>query len=164
MSRGQPLNRTALARPTALARLAGLVLAGGLLVACARPVEVPAPTPAPDVAAECARFTGALPAELSTVGQRRGVTPESQLTAAYGDPPVGVRCGVPAPAALVPDSPLVAVDGIEWLPEELSGGWRLTSVGRSANVEVTVPDAQGPAPSVAADLAPTIIATLPAQG
>jgi hypothetical protein len=31
-------------------------------------------------------------------------------------------------------------------------------------VEVTVPTEQGPAPSVAADLAPTIEATLPATG
>lgn len=158
MPRGQPLTRIT------LARLAGLALAGTLLVACSGPVEVPAPTPAPDVAADCARFTAALPTELSTVGERREVTPESALTAAYGDPPVGVRCGVPQPTALTPDSPLVEVDGVKWLPQELTGGWRLTSVGRTANVEVTVPDEQGPAPSVAADLAPTITATLPAEG
>ena len=57
---------------------------------------------------------------------------------------------------------LVTVDGIDWLPEELTAGWRLTSVGRAANVEITVPTEQGPAPSVAADLSPTISATLPA--
>ena len=116
------------------------------------------------MAAACAAFTAALPAELSTAGDRREVTPESDLTAAYGDPPVGVRCGVPEPAALEPTSTLVTVDGIDWLPEELTDGWRLTSIGRIANVEVTVPTEQGPAPSVAADLAPTISATLPAAG
>ena len=136
-----------------------------LLAACSRPVEVAAPaSPAPDVAAACAAFTAALPTELSTVGERREVTPESDLTAAYGDPPVGVRCGVPEPTALQPTSTLVTVDGIDWLPEELTDGWRLTSIGRIANVEVTVPTEQGPAPSVAADLAPTIAATLPAAG
>jgi hypothetical protein len=158
MPRGQPLSHNA------LARLVALILAGGLLAACSRPVEITAPTPAPDAAAACAQFTAALPAELSTVGERRAVTPESELTAAYGDPPVGVRCGVPQPTALTLDSPLVAVDGIDWLPEELTGGWRLTSVGRTANVEITVPDEQGPAPSVAADLAPTITATIPVGG
>ena len=116
------------------------------------------------MAAACAAFTAALPAELSTAGDRREVTPESDLTAAYGDPPVGVRCGVPEPTALEPTSTLVTVDGIDWLPEELTDGWRLTSIGRIANVEVTVPTEQGPAPSVAADLAPTISATLPAAG
>jgi hypothetical protein len=140
-----------------------LALGAGLLSACSRPVEVAAPpSPPPEVSAACARFTAALPAELSTVGPRRDVTPESDLTAAYGDPPVGVRCGVADPGALTPTSLLVTVDGIDWLPEELTGGWRLTSVGRTANVEVTVPTAQGPAPSVAADLSPTITATLPA--
>jgi hypothetical protein len=118
----------------------------------------------PAVAAACAAFTAALPAELSTVGERRDVSPESDLTAAYGDPPVGVRCGVPDPTGLTASSTLVTVEGIDWLPEQLTGGWRMTSVGRIANVEVTVPTEQGPAPSVASDLAPTISATLPAAG
>jgi hypothetical protein len=157
--RGQPLRHSAAPLLTALA------LGAGLLTGCARPVEVAAPaSPAPDVATACAAFTAALPAEVSTVGERRDVTPDSDLTAAYGDPPVGVRCGVPDPSALEPRSTLVTVDGIDWLPEELTGGWRLTSVGRTANVELTVPTEQGPAPSVAADLAPTITATLPAVG
>ncbi len=142
-----------------------LALGLGILTGCAGPVEVPAPTgPDPDVAAACATFTAALPSELSSVGERRDVTPESALTAAFGDPPVGVRCGVPEPTALTAASTLVTVEGIDWLAEELTGGWRLTSVGRAANVEITVPTAQGPAPSVAADLAPTIAATLPAAG
>jgi hypothetical protein len=98
------------------------------------------------------------------VGERREVTPESDLTAAYGDPPVGVRCGVPDPTPAGGEPTLVTVDGIDWLAQELTGGWRLTSVGRTANVEVTVPTEQGPAPSVAADLAPTLEATLPATG
>lgn len=157
MPRGQPLRRSAAPLLTALA------LGAGVLAACAQPVEVAAPgSPAPDVLAACSEFTTSLPAELSTVGERREVTPESELTAAYGDPPVGVRCGVAAPNVLEPTSTLVTVEGIDWLPEELTGGWRLTSVGRTANVEITVPAEQGPAPSVAADLASTIVATLPA--
>ena len=118
------------------------------------------PTPGPQAAAACAAFGAALPDELSTVGGRREVAPESDLTAAYGDPAVSVRCGVPAPAALRPDSALVTVDGIDWFPEELTAGWVMTTVGLAADVEIVVPDAQGPAPSVAADLAPTISATL----
>ena len=71
---------------------------------------------------------------------------------------------MPDPAALAATSSLVTVDGVDWLPEELTGGWRLTSLGRTANVEITVPAEQGPAPSVAADLAPTITTTLPTAG
>jgi hypothetical protein len=137
-----------------------------MLAACARPVEVPAPDPAlaPDVAAACAQFIAALPQELSTVGQRRDVTPEPDLTAAYGDPAVGVRCGVPDPTSIAPTSTLVTVDDVDWFPEELTAGWRMTSVGRLANVEITVPDDQGPAPSVAADLGPAVRAALPPTG
>ncbi len=141
-----------------------LLVTGGLLVGCARSVEIAVPTPQPDEVEPCSAFTAALPPSLSTVGERRDVTPDSALTAAYGDPPVGIRCGVPVPEALGPTSTLVTVDDLQWFPEELSAGWRMTSIGRAANVELTVPAEQGPAPSVAADLAPTIAATLPAAG
>ena len=125
-------------------------------------VDPVVPEPTGSTAEACAAFQSALPASLSTVGERREVTPQSSTTAAYGDPPVGIRCGVSTPAALVPTSTLVTVDGIDWFPEELSGGWRMTTVNRVAGVEITVPTDQGPAPSVAADLAPTISATIPA--
>ncbi len=139
----------------------GIVLLGG----CGRSVAVAPPTPGPDPSAStlCAAFVTALPDSLGTVGDRRVVDPPSDLTAAYGDPPVAIRCGVPTPAALTPTADLVTVDGIDWLPEELTAGWLMTTVGRTANVEITVPQAQGPAPSVAADLAPAIGATIPAS-
>ena len=135
-----------------------------ILAGCAgRPVAVDPPSPSPPAAAleACVRFTAALPDTIETVGDRRHVQPDSPLTAAYGDPPVSVRCGVPVPAALSATSDLVEVDGVTWFPEELTAGWVMTTVGRAANVEIVVPDAQGPAPSVAADLAATITATLP---
>jgi hypothetical protein len=68
---------------------------------------------------------------------------------------------VPTPAGLSPTATLVEVDGVSWYPEELTEGWAMTTVDRVANVEIVVPTAQGPAPSVAADLAPTIRATIP---
>jgi Protein of unknown function (DUF3515) len=133
------------------------------LAGCARPVAVAPPVPDPSDAqlAACERFTRALPDSLSTVGERRAASPDSPLTAAYGDPPVSVRCGVPTPAALRADSQLVTVDGVDWFPEELTGGWLMTTTERVADVEITVPTEDGPAPSVAADLAATITATLP---
>lgn len=134
-----------------------------LVASCSRSVAVAPPSPEASVATACADFIAALPESLETVGERRDVEPSSALTAAYGDPPVAIRCGVPIPDALIPTSQLVTVDGIDWLPEELTEGWLMTTVDREANVEITVPDAQGPAPSVAADLAPTIEATLPTR-
>jgi hypothetical protein len=131
------------------------------LAGCARPVEVPEPTPGPDVAALCASFTAALPESLPTAGDRREVTGGRELTAAYGNPAVGVRCGVPEPEALSPTSTLVTIDSVDWFPEELTGGWRMTTVGLPAVIEISVPSAQGPAPSVAADLVPVITGTIP---
>lgn len=127
-------------------------------------MAVTPPEPSPPAEAGCARFTAALPDSLSTVGARRAVEPDSPLTAAFGDPPVALRCGVPRPDALSATSDLVTVEGIDWFPEELTGGWLLTTVGRTADIEITVPSELGPAPSVAADLAPTIVATIPAAG
>jgi hypothetical protein len=121
---------------------------------------VPPPDSDEPATRACASFVAALPEELGTAGARRDVDPASELTTAYGDPPVAVRCGVPAPAALTGTATLVTVEGIDWFPEELTGGWLMTTVGLDANVEITVPTEQGPAPSVAADLAPTIAATL----
>ncbi len=134
-----------------------------VLGACARPVSVaePDPPPEPPAASACAAFIAALPAELTTVGGRRATTPSSPHTAAYGDPPVAIRCGVPVPAALATTSLLVTVDGVDWFAEELTGGWLMTTVGRLSNVEITVPRAQEPAPSVAADLSVAILATIP---
>ncbi len=131
------------------------------LVACSQRVAVTPPAPDPVTAELCRTFTGQLPDQLSTAGARRSVTPDSPLTAAYGDPPVGIRCGVQSPPGLTATSLLVTVDGVDWLPEELTAGWRLTTVGRAANVELTVPTAQGPAPGVAADLGPVVSATIP---
>jgi hypothetical protein len=126
-------------------------------------VAVDPPSPEAQVADACEAFIAALPDELSTVGERREATPESRLTAAYGRPPVSIRCGVGEPAGLGPESDLVTVEGIDWFPEELTGGWMMTTIGRVGAVEIVVPTAQGPAPSVAADLAATIAATLPPQ-
>lgn len=146
-------------------RPARLVVVLVALAGCSRPVSVPPVEPAPPapVAQACRQLQAQLPDALATVGTRRASTPDSPLTAAYGDPPVAIRCGVPGPAALTPTSLLVTVDGVDWLPEELTGGWLLTTVGRVANVEVTVPTAQGPAPSVAADLSGVIIRAIPAS-
>lgn len=134
----------------------------GVVAGCTRAVQITEPTPDPGTAEVCAQFTAALPSELPTVGQRREVAPTSDFTAAFGDPAVGVRCGVADPTALGPTSTLVTVDGITWFAEELTAGWRMTTVDLVANVEITVGTDQGPAPSVASDLAPTITATVPA--
>ncbi len=76
--------------------------------------------------------------------ERRDTSPASPAVAAWGDPAVVARCGV---AALAPTSTeCIEVDGVGWVPEDLSDGARFTSFGTDPAVEVLVPDAYAPEP------------------
>lgn len=133
---------------------AWLAFSGVLLVGCAAPVAVPTSEP-PDPA--CVEVVGNLPDRVSNQ-ERRTVEPDNGTTAAWGDPPVVVRCGVAEPEALQPDSPLTEINGVTWFAEERSKGYVFTSVGMGPRVEVTVPDAYAPEGSVLAQLAPALSA------
>lgn len=138
---------------------AALLVAGFALAGCATPVTV---EPPPAVPPECAQIIDALPDRVAGQDRRR-TDPESTATAAWGDPPISVRCGVPVPDAYAPTAQLVTVNGVDWLPEGLSSGFRFTTVGLPANVEVTVPDAYEPEADVVAQLSvPISRASLPA--
>lgn len=118
-----------------------------------------APTPDASGAAVCAGLATALPGSLA--GQtRRDVTPDAATTAAWGDPPIVLRCGVPVPADRSPTSLLTTVDGVDWFAEELTAGMLLTTDGREVQVEVAVPDAYEPA-TVLSELAPAVLAADP---
>lgn len=142
------------------APLAVLVLA---TAACSKGVEVPLPDPLPSGAAAytCASLHSALPDQVD--GQNvTASTPVSPWTSAWGgDPAITLRCGVPQPAALRPDSQLVVVDDVSWLPEQLTGGYRFTTVGRTVNVEVVVPSKYAPEADPLADLSPPIAKLVP---
>ncbi|MDQ1625279.1 MAG: hypothetical protein QOJ49_777 [Actinomycetota bacterium] len=70
---------------------------------------------------------------------RRGTTPKSPLTAAWGDPAVVLRCGVGAPPGLVATSEVLEIDGVEWFLADSAPGYRFSTVRRVAVVEVRVP-------------------------
>jgi hypothetical protein len=74
-----------------------------------------------------------------------------------------LRCGVPLPAEYGPDSRLLEVDGIGWLPVDGEGGTFFTAADRAVHVEVAVPDDYAPEADVLADLAPAILDALPAR-
>lgn len=130
--------------------------AAGLLVwvaaaSCGRAVTV---APVPEDSA-CPALTAALPDRIAGEPRRETATPG---TAAWGDPPIVVRCGVPMPAAYTPTSQLLQVDGIGWLSEDADGGTRFTSVRTSPRIEVTVPPAQEPASATLVDLGAALTA------
>lgn len=109
-----------------------------LLASCAQSVALEPATTDDATARVCSGFVGALPVTLD--GARRANTePKSTTTAAWGPPFITLRCGVPVPAAYTPTSQLLSIDGVDWFPETLTNGTLFTSVGRVANVEVSVP-------------------------
>ncbi|MGN6599834.1 MAG: DUF3515 family protein [Actinomycetes bacterium] len=146
-------------------RAAAVVLIACSLSGCSDgdvTVRPPTPTPVTGVAASvvvdrCTDLTDHLPATV--VGQkRRQATPRSPLTAAWGDPPVTLRCGVAASGPTTEQC--VAVDGVDWLIDQTAHGYRFLSYGRRPAVEVVVPDAYQPEVNALVDLA-AAVARLP---
>ena len=87
--------------------------------------------------------------------------PVSDLTAAWGDPPIVLRCGVDRPAAYEPTSVLGTYDGVDWLPVEADDGYVFYATDRVAWIEVAVPSAYAPEVNPLIDLAPAITASVP---
>ncbi|NYH53656.1 hypothetical protein HNR06_003245 [Nocardiopsis arvandica] len=123
---------------------AGAVMAVALAATgCgAQTVRIDPPETDTATAGTCADLVAALPDTLLDA-ERARVRPESDLTAAWGDPPIGLRCGVARPAALAPDSYVEEVNGVTWLPQPQDAPTLYTAVGREAYVELTVPSAHG---------------------
>lgn len=136
------------------------VLAAGVLTGCSGAVDVEPPSVTGSVLTACQELLAALPDTLADQS-RRDVTPSDALAAAWGDPAIVLRCGVAAPGGLTPDAQLVEVDGVAWLPQELSAGYRFTTADRAVFVEVDVPDDYAPEGNVLVDLADLVQAALP---
>ena len=117
----------------------------------------------------------ALPDSLSEQPRRAaGQTEGTGPGAAYGDPPLVVRCGVDAPAGFDPrrapgpkdPSPCIVVDDIGWyLPDDERDGSRdatFTAVSYAPLVSVEVPRTYLPEGSAAAlaELAAAVSSTL----
>lgn len=125
------------------------------------------PSPSGAAARDCRSLESRLPEKVEG---RESLTyePSSALTAAWGDPPIELRCGVPRPQVLSPRSedynPLadaVEVNGVSWLLEERSDGYRFTTTDRTAFVELTVPSEYAPEVGVLTDLADAISKSVP---
>ena len=142
-------------------RLGALAVAVGLLSGCSRGVDVAVPSPAPTGpgAYACAALHGRLPDEVAsqTVVASH---PNSDLTSAWGNPAITVRCGVAAPS-IDPTAQIISVDGVDWYPEKFSNGYRFTTLHRALFVEVNVPGDYSPEADALADISPSVSATIP---
>jgi hypothetical protein len=102
------------------------------------PVEVlEPPVRGDDVEAVCAALLEALPAEVDPGVERREVTPQTGRTAAWGDPPVVLECGVAAPERAEPPQ---FVNRVGWTIRDVGPGFRWTTSDRTVRIAVTVPD------------------------
>jgi hypothetical protein len=113
------------------------------------------------VAAACARLGQKLPTRLD--GRHTRVTsPRSPRVAAWGNPPVVMRCGVALPAGYDPHSAsTVTVDGVPWFQERQARAVRWTTARRDANVELTVPSSYAAQAGFLVDLSAAVRAALP---
>ncbi|MFH8983529.1 DUF3515 domain-containing protein [Streptomyces varsoviensis] len=140
-------------RGSAVARRPSSLLAAVVLTVAASGCSsaggsaVPAPTPSGDQAGPCRALHDKLPATVNGK-KRRATHPVSDFTAAWGAPPIVLRCGVNRPLVVTPgdkhfdpNADTVEIDGVEWLPErQPDGGIRCTTSKRLAWVEVTLPE------------------------
>jgi Protein of unknown function (DUF3515) len=146
-------------RPVAAACAVMLVTAA-VSTACSSPAEVSPPVPPDEAEPACSALVAALPDAVLDQGAR-AIEPDSPYAAAWGSPAIVLRCGVSRPAALTPTSQLISVNGVDWLPEELTEGYVFTTFGRVANVEVTVPDDYEPEAGPLAELSTVIAQRVP---
>jgi hypothetical protein len=101
-------------------------------------VEAPGAT-----TASCTSLLAALPDPLGQLPRRQlvqGADPLLAGVAAWGEPAVILRCGVPTPAELTCSAPVQVVNGVTWLLLDGDAATTYLAVDRSVRVAVTVPD------------------------
>lgn len=163
--RSTPVLAALIALPVAL--LAGVVVfaaMGGFdpnsRVHSGEPVSVTAPPSIAGADAACSTLMKNLPKTLAGQEAREVIGAPTNRAAAWGAPPIILRCGVEKPAVVVGD--LQGVEGIFWYGRPVDSNVVWTTTDLPVNVEVTVPDTieQGSA-EVINPLAKPIRASIP---
>lgn len=139
-----------------------LLAATALAASCSRgaaPGAVPVPTVAgltAQQAAACRAVSGRLPVHVVAGAGRRSTAPEGFTTAAWGDPPIVLRCGV-APGSALDD--LYEFDGVQWAMHDTGATRTWTTMGRAVNVQVVIPDHYGDQAELLGSLAQALAPT-----
>lgn len=122
-------------------------------------VPVPALTLSTHAQTVCRGFIATLP--LTIRGQRqRPVSTGAEQNAAYGAPPIVVRCGVPA--VTVPKTATVyRLDDVCYLATRQATGTVWTTVDRTVPVAITVPTRRSSPGQWAAEFSDTIAGAVP---
>ncbi len=104
----------------------------------------------------CEKLVHALPDKVLDLDQRRTV-PDSLITAAWGDPPIELTCGVAPPAELATaQSQCFEVNGVGWFAQPAENGVVFTTIGRELYVELAVPDDYAPEANALTDVSAAV--------
>ena len=149
-----PANAGAVARPGVVAVAALLLVAGCSPDA----VDIEAPELDDLEMRACGKLMDALPEQL--VDQPL-LDPVLRHGAAWGDPPIVLRCGVDEPEGFTRVSVCQIVNGVAWfIPEDQVTGQAedlvMTTIGRSPAVEVAIPDDYFPPAAAMAQLSDAV--------
>ena len=101
----------------------------------------------------CRALKNLAPKDLAPGVSRRSATPLSDTTAAWGDPAITLRCGVPQGAA---DDEPVTVNDVVWAVHDTGASHTWTTRGRKVNVAVQVPDSYASQGALFATLASAV--------
>jgi hypothetical protein len=152
---------------------AAFLLAVTLAGCGADPVEVDGPRLSGRAARVCGDLLDALPDRVAGRERRAvedaGSRPSGRLyAAAWGDPAIELVCGVDEPPAFDRFATCQVVNKVAWfIPESQITGEPtevvMTTVRRSENVQVTLPQEYWPPAAAMVDLAPAIKRALPAE-
>jgi hypothetical protein len=124
------------------------------------PVPVAAPPASAGAARYCPRFLAGLPLRLADLAARPVESP-SPYVAAWGEPPVLLRCGVARPPGFAVGAQTIVVNGVAWFPQPRGNRTVWTAVDRPVYIEASVPTGYASGP--VAVLSTRVAATLPAQ-
>lgn len=122
----------------------------------------PPPDATPQQRTLCHALERALPRTLEHL-EWRPTTPASILTAAWGQPPVLLRCGVGLPAGFSTGASLAQVNGVAWFQQVVGSRVVWTTVDRVTQVELTVPTSYDGQGAFLVDVAAPIKRSLPQQ-
>jgi hypothetical protein len=108
----------------------------------------------------CTTLVDALPQQVDGA-DRRAVEPTDAPAAAWGDPPIVLRCGVPMPEEFDEFATCQETNGVGWFipDEEITGeptAVTMTTIGRDVNVEVELPEDHWPPANAMVDLADAV--------
>jgi hypothetical protein len=132
------------------------------------PITVAAPPPNAAADAPCTKLLGTLPITLAGLAGRPARSSWTYV-AAWGDPAIVLRCGVPRPGGLKAGSSefVLGVNGVNFFQTRPAGAHVFTAVDRVAYIEVSVPEsyAQPPLGPIADAIAKALPAVcVPAAG